>query len=78
MQLMKAKKQCDLILLFNPRKKVIAMKKYLLDTSICSYLMANNSQVKAGIASLKMTDFLFTCTIVRGEILFGIERLPKG
>ena len=54
------------------------MKKYLLDTSICSYLMANHSQVKAHLAFTKNTDYLFTCTIVRGEILFGIERIAKG
>jgi len=40
--------------------------------------MANNPRVKAHFASLKATDYVFTCTIVRGEILYGIERLPTG
>jgi len=25
-----------------------------------------------------LNDYLFTCTIVRGEILFGIQKLPIG
>jgi len=54
------------------------MKKYLLETSTCSFLMVNDSQVQSHLASVKTTDYVFTCTIVRGEILFGIERLPQG
>jgi tRNA(fMet)-specific endonuclease VapC len=52
--------------------------KYLFDTSTCSLLMANHTQIKAHLAILKPNDYIFTCTIVRGEILFGIERLPIG
>ena len=54
------------------------MMKYLLETSTCSYLMANRTQVKNRLTSVQVTDYLFTCPIVRGEILFGIEVLPIG
>jgi tRNA(fMet)-specific endonuclease VapC len=54
------------------------MNKYLLETSTCSLLMANHTQIKTHLAAIKPSDSLFTCTIVRGEILFGIERLPAG
>ena len=54
------------------------MMKYLLETSTCSYLMANHTQVKNRLTSVQVTDYLFTCPIVRGEILFGIERLSAG
>ena len=52
------------------------MIKYLLETSTCSYLMANHTRVKDRLASAQATDYPFTCPIVRGEILFGIELLP--
>ena len=52
---------------------------YLLDTSTCSFLMARVPYVTAHFDSLSdLNDYLFTCTIVRGEILFGIQRLPIG
>ena len=54
------------------------MTKYLLETSTCSYLMANHPQVKACLASVQVADYPFTCPIVRGEILFGVELLPVG
>lgn len=54
------------------------MNEYLLETSTCSFLMANHPQVKTHLASVNANDYIFTCTIVHGEILFGIERLPKG
>ena len=54
------------------------MIKYLLETSTCSYLMANNVEVKARLASALVYDYPFTCPIVRGEILYGVERLPIG
>ena len=54
------------------------MMKYLLETSTCSYLMANRTQVKNRLTSVQVTDCLFTCPIVRGEILFGVELLPAG
>lgn len=52
---------------------------YLLETSTCSLLMAHSLRVVAHFDSLSDDDdYVFTCTIVRGEILFGIERLPTG
>ena len=52
---------------------------YLLDTSVCSFLMAHDPYVTAYFDSLSdLNDYLFTCPIVRGEILFGIQRLPIG
>ena len=54
------------------------MTKYLLETSTCSYLMANHTRVKDHLTSAQVTDYPFTCPIVRGEILFGVELLPVG
>ena len=54
------------------------MIKYLWETTTCSCLMANNAQVKNRLTSVQVTDYLFTCPIVRGEILFGVELLPAG
>ncbi len=54
------------------------MNKYLLDTSTCSLLMKDNPKVKGRLNSLTESDYPFTCSIVKGEILFGIARLPAG
>ena len=51
---------------------------YLLDTNIISDLMRANPRVEDWISGLGSDDRLVTCTIVRGEILFGIARLPAG
>ena len=52
---------------------------YLLETSTCSFLMARVPYVTNRFDSLSdRNDYLFTCTIVRGEILYGIQRLPIG
>ncbi len=41
--------------------------------------MAHNLHVTAHLDSLSdVNDYVFTCTIVRGEILYGIQRLPIG
>ena len=40
--------------------------------------MANHTRVKDRLTSVQVTDYPFTCPIVRGEILFGIELLPVG
>ena len=53
------------------------MNKYLLDTSTCSLLMQDNSRVKGRLDSLTESDYHFTCPIVKGEIFFGIVRLPN-
>ena len=40
--------------------------------------MRANSRIEDWIAGLEPGDRVVTCTIVRGEILFGIARLPAG
>jgi len=50
----------------------------LLDTNAVSELMRSDGRVEAWLASLSDQDSVVTCTIVRGEILFGISRLPEG
>ncbi len=40
--------------------------------------MKDAPAVKERLKSLSESDYLFTCPIVKGEILFGIVRLPAG
>lgn len=40
--------------------------------------MKDDPQVKKRLNSLTESDYTFTCSIVKGEILFGIARLPAG
>jgi predicted nucleic acid-binding protein len=51
---------------------------YLLDTSAISDLMHSAPQIENWMEGLDVEDRVVTCTIVRGEILFGIARLPAG
>lgn len=51
---------------------------YLLDTNAISDLMRATPRIEAWMAGLDPGDRVVTCTIVRGEILFGIARLPPG
>jgi predicted nucleic acid-binding protein len=51
---------------------------YLLDTNAISDLMRAAPRVENWMAGLDRSDRVVTCTIVRGEILFGISRLPEG
>jgi predicted nucleic acid-binding protein len=51
---------------------------YLLDTNAVSDLMRAAPQTENWMAGLNPGDRVVTCTIVRGEILFGIARLPRG
>src|SRR5260370_13588740 len=51
---------------------------YLLDTNAISDLMRGSARIENWISGLPHADRLVTCAIVRGEILFGIGRLPKG
>lgn len=53
--------------------------EHLLETTTCSFLMAHVPHVTDHLNSLSdLNDYVFTCTIVRGEILFGIQKLPIG
>ena len=54
------------------------MAVYLLDTTTFSYLMRDDANVRARIGALASGDRLTISATVRGEILYGIERLPQG
>lgn len=49
---------------------------YLLDTNAFSDYVREHPQVAAHLAALVPPDRVFTCMIVLGEVLHGIERLP--
>jgi tRNA(fMet)-specific endonuclease VapC len=49
---------------------------YLFDTNIVSAVMADHPKVSGKLSSL--TGRVVTCSIVRGEIRYGLERLPAG
>lgn len=51
---------------------------YLLDTNAISDLMRATPRIENWMAGLDKGDRVVTCTIVRGEVLFGIARLPAG
>jgi len=51
---------------------------YLLDTNAISDLMRAAPRIETWMAGLDPQDRVVTCTIVRGEVLFGIARLPAG
>lgn len=51
---------------------------YLLDTNAISELMRADPRIENWMASLHSDDRIVTCTIARGEVLFGLSRLPKG
>lgn len=51
---------------------------FLLDTNAFSDLMREHPQLAARLATLAPTDRVMICPIVRGEIRYGIERLPQG
>ncbi len=51
---------------------------YLLDTNAISDLMRTSSGIADWMARLIPNDRVVTSTIVRGEVLFGILRLPMG
>ena len=54
------------------------MAVYLLDTTTFSQLMREEPTVLAQVAALTSADRLTISSTVRGEILYGLERLPKG
>ena len=51
---------------------------YILDTNVVSALMNANPRVIAHLQALSSQDRAAICSTVRGEILFGIERMPLG
>jgi predicted nucleic acid-binding protein len=54
------------------------METFLLETSAFSELMRGQPKLVARLASETGTSEVIICSIVRGEIRFGIERLAKG
>ncbi len=48
---------------------------YLHDTNTVSAVMADDPKVKARLA---LQPNIITCAIVRGEVRYGLERLPIG
>ena len=51
---------------------------YLLDTNAIGDLMRAVPEIENWMAALDADDRVVICTIVRGEILFGIGKLPEG
>jgi predicted nucleic acid-binding protein len=51
---------------------------YLVDTNAVSDLMVAAPEMRAGWPNWGRVIVLLFCTIVRGEVLFGIARLPIG
>jgi tRNA(fMet)-specific endonuclease VapC len=51
---------------------------FLLDTNAISDIVREQPRMMEKLAALPPADDLTTCTIVRGELLFGVERLPPG
>ena len=51
---------------------------YLLDSNAVRDLMDDHPRVAARLAAIMTPDVVGVCSIVRGEVLFGIERLPDG
>jgi len=51
---------------------------YLLDTNSFSALMRREATICAHILALPPPDSIIISTITRGEILFGLARMPNG
>ena len=51
---------------------------YLLDTNAISAVMRADAGMAAWLSSIGADDRVVICTIARGEILFGLERLAQG
>lgn len=51
---------------------------FLLDTTTVSDLMRENPRAEERLSHIAPTDRVVVCSIVRGEIRYGIERLPPG
>ena len=51
---------------------------FLIDTNVFSDLMEEQPTVIAKLAAITPEDRICICAIVRGEILYGISRLPAG
>lgn len=54
------------------------MGTYLLDTNAFSALVERHARVVARAGALGPGDRMVVCTIVRGEILYGLAHMPHG
>jgi predicted nucleic acid-binding protein len=52
--------------------------RFLLDTNAVSDYMRGDAPITKRLTALPPSDEAIICSIVRGEVLFGIERLPVG
>jgi tRNA(fMet)-specific endonuclease VapC len=50
----------------------------LVDPTTVSEIIRENQKLDARLAALPSSDKLIICTIVEGELRFGVERLPMG
>ncbi len=51
---------------------------FLLDANAFSDLMRKDPRSEARVAALSSSDEVVICPIVRGEVLYGLARLPQG
>jgi predicted nucleic acid-binding protein len=51
---------------------------YLFDTNAFSDLMREYPPMESRVAALSEQDSVIICPVVRGEVLYGIVRLPEG
>ena len=51
---------------------------YLLDTSAFTGLMKEDPHVRAWLSALNPEDHVVICTIVEGEVIYGIAKLTEG
>ena len=51
---------------------------YLLDTTTLSALMRRDARVQARLTAIAPADRVAICAITRGEIRYGLARLPEG
>ena len=51
---------------------------YLLDSNVFSDLMHDRADIRLRFGAISPTDPIRICTIVRGEVLFGLQRMPDG
>ena len=54
------------------------MATYLLDTTVFSFLVKEHPGVRARLATLELTHRIVICTVVRGEVLYGLELMAQG
>ena len=54
------------------------MATYLLDTTVFSLLVKEHPGVRGHLATLELTHRIVICTVVRGEVLYGLELMARG